>query len=99
MNTEIRKQILREFPELAAGYHIPIAAQVTAVADTPKQGGIADNYRPRYAVDVELIDRILENYDLESKIDSVLDMRLDDAIESALSGREVEINFNGSVTL
>ena len=56
MTTEIRKQILREFPELAAGYHIPIAAQVTAVADTPKQGGIADNYRPRYAVDVELID-------------------------------------------
>ncbi len=56
MNTEIRKQILREFPELAAGYHIPVAAIVTAVADTPTAGGIADNYRPRYAVDVELID-------------------------------------------
>lgn len=56
MNTDIRKQILREFPELAAGYHIPVAAIVTAVADTPTAGGIADNYRPRYAVDVELID-------------------------------------------
>ncbi len=56
MNTDIRKQILREFPELAAGYHIPVAAIVTAVADTPTGGGIADNYRPRYAVDVELID-------------------------------------------
>lgn len=56
MNTDIRKQILREFPELAAGYHIPVAAIVTAVADTPTGGGIADNYRPRFAVDVELID-------------------------------------------
>ncbi len=58
-------------------------------------------------VDVELIDRILSNYDLESKIETIvedkiesaLDMRLDDAIESAMSGREVEINFNGTVTL
>jgi hypothetical protein len=58
-------------------------------------------------IDVELIDRILSNYDLESKIETIvedkiesaLDMRLDDAIESAMSGREVEINFNGTVTL
>jgi len=68
-------------------------------------------------VDVELIDRILENYDLAAKIEAVLETNtfdtlledkvreavdsydFDDAIESAMSGREVEINFNGTVTL
>ena len=58
-------------------------------------------------VDVELIDRILDNYDLEAKIetivddriDSALDMRLDDAIETALSGREIEVTLSGSATL
>lgn len=58
-------------------------------------------------IDVELIDRILDNYDLEAKIetivddriDSALDMRLDDAIESALSGREIEVTLSGSATL
>lgn len=58
-------------------------------------------------IDVELIDKILDNYDLEAKIetivddriDSALDMRLDDAIESALSGREIEVTLSGSATL
>jgi len=68
-------------------------------------------------VDVELIDRILENYDLAAKVEAVLETNtfdslledkvreavdsydFDDAIESAMSGREVEINFNGTVTL
>jgi len=36
---------------------------------------------------------------IEDKIDSFLDMRLDDEIESRLSGREVEINISGTVTL
>lgn len=36
---------------------------------------------------------------VDERIDSALDMRLDDAIESALSGREVEVTLSGSVTL
>ena len=62
-------------------------------------------------IDVELIDRILENYDLEAKIEAVLETNtfdslledkvreavdsydFDDAIESALSGREVTVTL------
>jgi hypothetical protein len=36
---------------------------------------------------------------IEDKIDSFLSMRLDDEIESRLSGREVDINISGTVTL
>lgn len=45
----------------------------------------------------------LDESDLETliddRIDSVLNMRLEDEIESALSGREVEVTLSGSVTL
>jgi len=61
MNPTFRKQILREFPELAAGYHLPVMAEVMAVADAPKQGGINDNYRPRLAVDVVLLNNDYES--------------------------------------
>jgi hypothetical protein len=36
---------------------------------------------------------------IDDRIDSVLDMRLEDAIDSALSGREIEVTLSGSVTL
>jgi len=52
----LRKQILREFPELAAGYHLPIAAEVLAIPDAPAKGGVSDGFRPRLAVDVVLLD-------------------------------------------
>ncbi|WP_221800396.1 hypothetical protein [Oceanobacter mangrovi] len=55
MNPDLRRQILREFPELAAGYHTPQLAEVLAVPDAPASGGIGDNYRPRYAVDIEML--------------------------------------------
>ncbi|MDP2548911.1 phage baseplate assembly protein V [Oceanobacter sp. 4_MG-2023] len=55
MTDDIRRQILREFPELAAGYHTPQLAEITAVPDAPAAGGISDNYRPRYAVTVEML--------------------------------------------
>lgn len=60
MNQELRKQILREFPELAAGYHLPMLAEVLAIPDAPSKGGINDNYRPRLAVDVVLLNSNLE---------------------------------------
>jgi len=56
MNEDFRRQIIREFPELAAGYHVAQMAVVKAVPDSPIAGGINDNFRPRYAVDVEMIN-------------------------------------------
>lgn len=56
MNQAFRKQITREFPELAAGYHLPLMAEVLAIPDAPKNGGINDNYRPRLAVNLVLLN-------------------------------------------
>lgn len=56
MNSDFRKQLLREFPELGAGYHLPLMAEVLAVPDAPEKGGINDSYRPRLAVDVVLMN-------------------------------------------
>ncbi|CCK75063.1 conserved hypothetical protein, phage-related [Oleispira antarctica RB-8] len=56
MNQTFRKQITREFPELAAGYHLPLMAEVIAVPDAPAKGGINDNYRPRLAVNLVLLN-------------------------------------------
>jgi hypothetical protein len=56
MNPTFRKQITREFPELAAGYHLPLMAEVLAIPDAPTNGGINDNYRPRLAVNLVLLN-------------------------------------------
>ena len=69
MNPNLRKQIVREFPELAAGYHLPMMAEVVAVSDSPKRGGIHDNYRPRLAVDVVMITTDYKQTDI--KLDAV----------------------------
>jgi hypothetical protein len=61
VNTTLRKQITREFPELAAGYHLPIMAEVLAIPDAPTKGGINDSYRPRLAVNVVLLDSNYKN--------------------------------------
>jgi hypothetical protein len=61
VNTTLRKQITREFPELAAGYHLPIMAEVLAIPDAPVKGGINDSYRPRLAVNVVLLDSNYKN--------------------------------------
>lgn len=55
VDQQLRKQIAREFPELVAGYHLPIMAEVESINDYPNDGGISDSYRPRYAVDVILL--------------------------------------------
>jgi len=55
MSDDFRRQIVREFPELAAGYHLPVMGEVKAVSDAPQDGGINDNFRPRLAVDVQLL--------------------------------------------
>lgn len=100
MNEDFRRQIVREFPELAAGYHMPIAAEVIAIPDSPKQGGVSDGYRPRFAVDVVLLNSNFEQ--TEIKFDHVPVSFLGGGNERGLfglppKGTLVEIAFlNGS---
>ncbi|WP_347906155.1 hypothetical protein [Pseudomonas purpurea] len=47
--------VFGQFPELTGGYHLPRFARVIAVADAPASAGICDDFRPRYAVDIEVL--------------------------------------------
>lgn len=51
-----RQKIEKEFPELAGGYHLSKFAKIIAVADPAEGGEISDPFRPKYAVDVQLLD-------------------------------------------
>ena len=55
MEDAIRRSVERQFPELTGGYHLPRFARVIAVADAPTGAGICDDFRPRYAVDIEVL--------------------------------------------
>ncbi|SFX83943.1 hypothetical protein SAMN03159398_03053 [Pseudomonas sp. NFPP02] len=55
MDDAIRHSVERQFPELTGGYHLPRFARVVAVADAPAGAGICDDFRPRYAVDIEVM--------------------------------------------
>ncbi|MDN3696367.1 hypothetical protein QWY97_03235 [Vibrio cortegadensis] len=44
------------FPELAAGHHLPRFGRVEAVTDQSEAGHEHNSFRPRYAVDVQLLD-------------------------------------------
>ena len=55
MEDAIRRSVERQFPELTGGYHLPRFARVIGVADAPTGAGICDDFRPRFAVDIELL--------------------------------------------
>ncbi|PXX73315.1 hypothetical protein SAMN05660489_02070 [Pseudomonas sp. LAMO17WK12:I10] len=55
MDDAIRRSVERQFPELTGGYHLPRFAQVVGVADAPTAAGICDDFRPRYAVDIQVL--------------------------------------------
>jgi len=55
MDGAIRRAVERQFPELTGGYHLPRFARVIAVADAPADVGLCENFRPRYAVGIELL--------------------------------------------
>lgn len=55
MEEAIKRAVERQFPELTGGYHLPRFALVQGVADAPAQSGICDNFRPRYAVDLQVL--------------------------------------------
>ncbi len=55
MEEVIRRTVERQFPELTGGYHLPRFGRVTGIADAPAGAGICDDFRPRFAVDVEVL--------------------------------------------
>lgn len=50
-----KKAVLKMFPELSAGLHLDRYARVLAVSDAPMAGGTCERFRPRYAVDLEVL--------------------------------------------
>lgn len=54
--TNTQRQIEKDYPELAAGFHLPKFGVVVAVADKAEAGQMNDPFRPRFAVDVQLLD-------------------------------------------
>lgn len=51
-----QRQIDKYYPELAAGLHVPRLARVISPTDTATLGDQADPFRPRYAVNLQLLD-------------------------------------------
>ncbi|MDV2360342.1 hypothetical protein [Vibrio cholerae] len=47
-------------PEVAAGYHLPIFGRVEAVRDSATAGQIADPFRPRFAIDVQVLNEDMQ---------------------------------------
>lgn len=56
MEDAIRRAVERQFPELTGGYHLPRFGRVVAVPDAPAGQGLCDDFRPRFGVDVEVLD-------------------------------------------
>ena len=54
--TPAQRQMERHFPELASGLHLPKMARVVAASEPVSSGNFADPFRPRYAVNVQLLD-------------------------------------------
>lgn len=52
----VQRQVESNFPELASGLHLPKFARVIAPTEAVKSGNFSDPFRPRYAVDVQLLD-------------------------------------------
>ncbi|EHM47039.1 hypothetical protein [Yokenella regensburgei] len=54
--TPLQRQIESQYPELAAGLHLPKFARVLAPTEGVSSGNFADPFRPRYAVNLQLLD-------------------------------------------
>ena len=55
LSDTVKKIVLKLFPELSAGLHLDRFARVVAVNDPPEDGGVSERFRPRYAVDLEIL--------------------------------------------
>lgn len=52
----LQRQIDSVYPELSAGLHLPKLARVEGPSEVVTVGDMADPFRPRYAVNVQLLD-------------------------------------------
>ncbi|MCX2834444.1 hypothetical protein [Microbulbifer thermotolerans] len=55
MDQAVARLIDRKRPELASRLHLPLLAKVVAISDPPQQPELSEEFRPRYAVDVQLL--------------------------------------------
>ncbi|WP_431687051.1 hypothetical protein [Hahella sp. NBU794] len=55
MDEEIKKIVLRMFPELSGNHHLPRLAKIVAISDPLEKPELCDRFRPRYAVDVRVL--------------------------------------------
>ncbi|MGL4193177.1 MAG: hypothetical protein ACRCRU_11580 [Vibrio sp.] len=55
-----KRELNDMLPEVAAGYHLPIFGRVEAVRDSATAGQVADPFRPRYAIDVQVLNEDMQ---------------------------------------
>lgn len=60
MREMIKKIVMELLPELAGGLHLDRYARVLAVGDSPTEGATSERFRPRYAVDLEILGPDME---------------------------------------
>jgi len=56
MDKQIDRIIMRQNPELMGEYHLPMFARVETISDPIVQSEIGEAFRPRYAVDLRVLD-------------------------------------------
>jgi hypothetical protein len=55
MEQAVIRIVERRFPELTGHYHLPRFARIIGVADAPADSGLCDDFRPRYAADLQVL--------------------------------------------
>ncbi|WP_299945892.1 hypothetical protein [uncultured Microbulbifer sp.] len=56
MEAQIKRLLERAYPELKSGLHLPLLARIVAISDPTEQPELAEEFRPRYGVDVQLLN-------------------------------------------
>lgn len=56
MEQLIKRLVLKLFPELTARYHLPLFALVVAIRERPTESSACDEFRPYFAVDIQILD-------------------------------------------
>ncbi len=56
IDQQIKRIVLKLFPELSARLHLPVFAEVVGVRETPNEGDICNDFRPFYAVDIQILN-------------------------------------------
>lgn len=98
--TPVQRQIESHYPELASGLHLPKFGRVMNPVEAVKSGNFSDPFRPRYAVDVQLLDAD-GNPDKDTPVYSAVPLPVPMAgndsgmFQFPPEGTLVEIAFNG----